>query len=62
MDPTTTTKPKVRPELIPPHIVEDTMETALRCYLQFERYLQSHPEEARRFDERIAERRKRLGK
>lgn len=46
---------KVKPELIPAHVREDICEVVLNGYLAFERYLTQHPEEARRFEERVAE-------
>jgi len=49
------TRPHVRPELIPDHVREDVCEVAFNGYIAFERYLSKHPEEARHFEERVAE-------
>ena len=46
-------------ELIPDHVRLRLAEVALDGYLAYERYLKKHPEEARRFDERVAEVRRR---
>lgn len=49
----------IRLELIPNHVRLRLAEVALDGYLAYERYLKKHPEEARRFDERVAEVRRR---
>lgn len=49
----------IRLELIPDHVRLRLAEVALDGYLAYERYLKKHPEEARRFDERVAEVRRR---
>ena len=49
----------IRLELIPDHVRLRLAEVALDGYLAYERYLKKHPDEARRFDERVAEVRRR---
>ena len=54
-------RPHIRPELIPDHVRTDIFEVTLNSYLAFEEYLKSHPEEARQFEERVAEVKRRYG-
>lgn len=55
----TVIQPRIQHELIPDHVREDVCEVVFNGYMAFERYLTKHPEEARRFEERVAEVRKR---
>jgi hypothetical protein len=46
---------KIKPELIPATVAESIGQAALDGFLRFKQHLQQHPEEARRFEERVAE-------
>ena len=56
-----TARPHIHPEQIPEHVSTDILEVTLRSYLAFEQYLKSHPEEAQRFEARVAEVKRRYG-